>query len=86
MMTPSYTLPPTVNKSTALDCLAQVQTLLAQSSAELAIDGAQVQQIDCAGIALLLELKLIAQTKRQLKLINLSPSISNLCSLYQIKL
>ena len=81
----SYELPHNLGKNNVMDYLEQIQQQLTTAS-QLEVDCHQVTQIDSAGIALLIELTNLAKTKAQLKLTNLSPSILNMCALYQIKL
>ena len=80
-----YHLATIVEKSNVLDCLNEIKKRLI-NSAQLQVDGSQVNSIDAAGVALLVELSNLAKAGQPLKLVNLSPNITNVCALYQIKL
>lgn len=81
-----YSLPKSLTKINVLKCLKEIQELSNKSKSVLNIDCTEVLNIDSAGIALLLELVTPHKFSHQLKLINLSASIHELCALYQIDL
>lgn len=81
-----YGLPKSITKINVLTCLKEIQELANNSKSGLNIDCSEVLNIDSAGIALLLELITPHKFSHQLKLINLSASIHELCALYQIDL
>ena len=81
-----YSLPKSLTKINVLKCLKEIQELSNKSKSGLNIDCTEVLNIDSAGIALLLELVTPHKFSHQLKLINLSASIHELCALYQIDL
>ena len=78
----NFELPVSLTKENVMDVDRIIRKIHTESS-ELAIDCHQVNNIDSAGIALLLMLK---QTKTPVhyQLLNLTPVINNICNLYSI--
>ena len=77
-----YTLPTTLNNHNVAASLEEIQHSLAQDINPLIVDAGQVQQIDSAGMALLLELRQL----NNLQLEDLSPSILKVAELYHLDL
>ncbi len=78
----NYKLPSTINKDNALQCFSAIKSQYSKSKGTFTINASEVQSIDSAGIALILELKSLPNTQ----IINLSQCISELATLYRLKL
>lgn len=78
-MLANYTLPATLNLNNVMQCFKAIKALASQA---LSVEASQVEQIDAAGMALLLEL----QQQPNIKLQNLSPAICKVAALYQLEL
>ncbi len=76
-----FTLPISLDKSNVMQYLDRINKYSSNISEEVIINCSEVEDIDSAGIALLVEL---SQYKTKYKFVNLSISIQNLCHLYQI--
>lgn len=86
MMKVMYSLPESLTKINVLICFKEIQEHVNKIKSGLNIDCTEVINIDSAGIALLLELITPHKFHHQIKLVNLSASIHELCALYQINL
>ena len=78
----NYKLPSKINKDNALQCFSAIKSQYSQSKGTFTINASEVQSIDSAGIALILELKSLANTQ----IVNLSQCITELATLYRLKL